>query len=75
LAAAAIVLGATSMRDVAVLAHLARCWAARRAAPTIRRALDMAGMLALLDRIARARARAQVWILILDTPAGSRGWR
>ncbi len=38
----------------------------------MRRALDLAGHAAMLDRIARARARARahVWTLIQDTPAG-----
>ena len=38
----------------------------------MRRALDLAGTPAMLDRIARARAkaRAHVWELIEDTPAG-----
>src|SRR5229473_1901505 len=40
--------------------------------PTVRRALDLAGTPAMLDRIARARARARahVWKLIEGTPAG-----
>jgi hypothetical protein len=40
--------------------------------PTVRRALDLAGTAAVLERIARARARARahVWTLIEDTPAG-----
>jgi hypothetical protein len=38
----------------------------------VRRTLDLAGTAAALDRIARARAkaRARVWDLIQDTPAG-----
>jgi len=70
--AAAIALGATSMSDIAVLAHLAPVLGGAPSGPTIRRALDLAGTPAMLDRIARARARARahVWMLIQDTPAG-----
>ena len=69
--AAAIALGATSMSDIAVLAHLVPVLGAAPSGPTVRRALDLAGA-ATLDRIARARARtrAHVWTLIEDTPAG-----
>ena len=40
--------------------------------PTARRALDLAGAPAMLDRIARARAKARThaWTLIEGTPAG-----
>jgi Transposase DDE domain group 1 len=70
--AAAIALGATSMSDIAVLAHLAPVLGAAPSAPTVRRALDLAGGTAMLERIARARAkaRAHVWQLIADTPSG-----
>jgi hypothetical protein len=70
--AAAIALGATSMSDIAVLAHLAPVLGAAPSGPTVRRALDLAGTPAMLDRIARARAkaRAHAWRLIEDTPAG-----
>ncbi len=70
--AAAIALGATSMSDIAVLAHLAPVLGDAPSGPTIRRALDLAGGPAVLDRIARARARARahVWTLIGGTPAG-----
>ena len=70
--AAAIALGATSMSDIAVLAHLAPVLGDAPSGPTARRALDLAGTPAMLDRIARARARARahVWQLIEDTPAG-----
>ena len=70
--AAAIALGATSMSDIAVLAHLAPVLGDAPSGPTVRRALDLAGTPAMLDRIARARARARahVWTLIGDTPAG-----
>ena len=72
LLAAAIALGATSMSDIAVLAHLAPVLGAAPSGPTVRRALDLAGAPAMLDRIARARAkaRAYAWTLIEDTPAG-----
>ena len=56
--AAAIALGATSMSDIGVLAHLAPVLGAAPSGPTVRRALDLAGTPAMLDRIARARARA-----------------
>src|SRR5689334_726927 len=70
--AAAIALGATSMSDIAVLAHLAPVLGAAPSGPTVRRALELAGAPAMLDRIARARARARAhaWTLIQDTPAG-----
>ncbi len=70
--AAAIALGATSMSDIAVLAHLAPVLGEAPSGPTVRRALDLAGDAAMLDRIARARARARahVWTLIEGTPAG-----
>jgi Transposase DDE domain group 1 len=70
--AAAIALGATSMSDIAVLAHLAPVLGDAPSGPTIRRALGLAGTAAMLDRIARARARARahVWTLIEGTPAG-----
>src|SRR3984885_7992330 len=70
--AAAIALGATSMSDIALLAHLAPVLGAAPSGPTVRRALDLAGTPAMLDRIARARAkaRAHVWDLIEKTPAG-----
>jgi hypothetical protein len=70
--AAAIALGATSMSDIAVLAHLAPVLGDSPSGPTVRRALDLAGGAAMLDRIARARARARahVWDLVEGTPAG-----
>jgi DDE family transposase len=70
--AAAIALGATSMSDIAVLAHLAPVLGDAPSGPTVRRALDLAGAPAMLDRIARARARARAhaWTLIERTPAG-----
>ncbi len=60
------------MSDIAVLAHLAPVLGAAPSGPTVRRALDLAGTPAMLDRIARARARARahVWTLIEGTPTG-----
>jgi len=70
--AAAIALGATSMSDTALLAHLAPVLGSAPSGPTVRRALDLAGAPAMLDRIARARARARAhaWKLIEATAAG-----
>ena len=70
--AAAIALGATSMSDIGVLAHLAPVLGAAPSGPTARRALDLAGTPAVLDRIARARARARAhaWKLVEATGAG-----
>ena len=70
--AAAIALGATSMSDIALLAHLAPLLGTAPSGPTVRRALDLAGTPAMLDRIARARARARAhaWKLIEEAPAG-----
>lgn len=70
--AVAIALGATSMSDIAVLAHLAPVLGAAPSGPTVRRALSLAGGTVMLARAAsaRARARAQVWQLISGTPAG-----
>ena len=70
--AVAIALGATSMSDIALLAHLAPVLGGAPSGPTVRRALDLAGAPVMLDRIARARARARAhaWQLIEDTPAG-----
>ena len=70
--AVAIALGATSMSDIAVLAHLAPVLGDAPSGPTVRRALDLAGTAASLDRIARARAkaRAHVRTLIEGTTAG-----
>jgi hypothetical protein len=70
--AAAITLGATSMSDIALLAHLAPVLGGAPSGPTVRRTLDLAGTAAALDKVARARAkaRAHVWELIQGTPAG-----
>ena len=71
-AAVSIALGATSMSDIALLAHLAPVLGAAPSGPTVRRALELAGAPAMLDRIARARAkaRAHAWTLIAGTAAG-----
>jgi Transposase DDE domain group 1 len=70
--AVAIALGATSMSDIALLAHLAPVLGDAPSGPTVRRALDLAGAPAVLDRVARARAKARehAWKLIEATPAG-----
>jgi hypothetical protein len=70
--AAAIALGATSMSDIALLAHLAPLLGAAPSGATARRALDLAGSPRMLDRIARARAkaRAHAWELITAAGAG-----
>ena len=70
--AVSIALGATSMSDIALLAHLAPVLGAAPSGPTVRRALELAGAPAMLDRIARARARARAhaWTLIAGTAAG-----
>jgi hypothetical protein len=70
--AAAIALGATSMSDIALLAHLSPLLGAAPSGPTVRRALDLAGSPRMRDKIARARAkaRARAWDLIAATPAG-----
>ena len=60
------------MSDIALLAHLAPVLGDAPSGPTVRRALDLAGAPAMLDRVARARARARehAWELIEATPAG-----
>jgi hypothetical protein len=70
--AAAVALGATSMSDIALLAHLAPVLGDAPSGPTVRRALGLAGAPAMLARIAgaRAKAREQAWKLIEDTPSG-----
>ena len=70
--AVAIALGATSMSDIALLAHLSPVLGAAPGGPTVRRTLDLAGTPRMLDRIARARAKARehAWNLIEKTPAG-----
>ena len=49
--AVSIALGATSMSDIALLAHLAPVLGAAPSGPTVRRALDLAGTPAMLDKI------------------------
>ena len=70
--AMAIALGATSMSDIALLAHLSPVLGDAPSGPTARRALDLAGNPRMLERIARARAKARgrAWELIEATPAG-----
>jgi hypothetical protein len=70
--AVSIALGATSMSDIALLAHLAPVLGAAPSGPTVRRALDLAGTPAMLDRGARARSRARehAWKLTEATPSG-----
>ena len=57
--AAAIALGAASMSDIAVLAHLAPVLGDAPSGPTVRRALSLTGTPAMLERIVRARAKAR----------------
>lgn len=70
--AAAVALGATSMNDIAVLAHLSPVLGDAPSGPTVRRALELAGGTAILERIAwaRAKARAHVWELAEQTSSG-----
>src|SRR5580658_2764774 len=70
--AAAIALGAASMSDIALLAHLSPVLGTAPSGPTVRRALDLAGGTPVRDRIARARAKARehAWNLIEATAAG-----
>jgi hypothetical protein len=69
--AVAIVLGATSMNDITLLAHHAPVLGAQPSDTTVRRTLELADP-RTLDKIARARAavRAHAWKLIAATPAG-----
>jgi hypothetical protein len=60
--AVAVALGATSMSDIAVLAHLAPVLGAAPSGPAIRRTLNLAGTPAVLERIARARAKARAHV-------------
>jgi hypothetical protein len=70
--AVAIALGATSMSDIALLGHLGPVLGAAPSGPTVRRALGLAGTARMLDRVARARARARehAWKLIEAGPGG-----
>jgi hypothetical protein len=69
--AVAIMLGATSMSDIAVLAHQEPVLGAAPSDTTVRRTLELADP-RTLDKIARARAavRAHVWQLICARPGG-----
>ena len=69
--AVAIVLGATSMSDIALLAHQEPVFGAAPSDTTVRRTLELADP-RTLDKIARVRARIRghVWSLIAATPAG-----
>src|SRR2546430_13098286 len=69
--AVAIVLGATSMNDITLLAHQDLLFGAAPSDTTVRRTLELAGP-ATLDKIARGRARvrAHVWEMIAARPAG-----
>src|SRR6266702_540604 len=69
--AVAIALGATSMTDIALLAHHAPVLGAEPSDTTVRRTLELADP-RTLDKIARVRARvrAHVWSLIAARPAG-----
>jgi hypothetical protein len=69
--AVAIVLGATSMNDITLLAHHAVVLGAEPSDTTVRRTLELADP-RTLDKIARVRAavRAHVWSLICAAPAG-----
>ena len=62
----------SSCSDIALLAHLSPVPGTAPSGPTVRRALDLAGTPRMLDRIARARARASehAWNLIEKAPAG-----
>ena len=72
--AVAIMLGATSMNDIALLAHQEPVFGAAPSDTTVRRTLELADP-RTLDKIARVRAlvRAHVWKLIAARPRGSRG--
>jgi hypothetical protein len=69
--AVAIALGATSMNDIALLAHHEPVFGAPPSDTTVRRTLGLADP-ATLDKIARVRAavRGHVWSLICARPAG-----
>jgi len=69
--AVAIALGATSMNDIALLAHQEPVLGAAPSDTTARRTLELADE-RTLGKIAkvRARVRAHVWSLIAATPAG-----
>jgi hypothetical protein len=71
--AVAIALGATSMNDIALLAHHEPVVGAPPSDTTVRRTLELADP-RTLDKIARVRAavRGHVWSLICARPAGFR---
>jgi hypothetical protein len=60
------------MSDIALLAHLAPVPGQAPRGPTVCRALELAGSPRVLDRVARARAKARehAWGLIEKMPAG-----
>jgi hypothetical protein len=66
--AAAVAMGATSMNDIAVLAHLSPVLGDAPSGPTVRRALELADGTSMLER--DARARAHVWELAEQTSSG-----
>jgi DDE family transposase len=70
--AVAIALGAVSMSDIGLLAHLAPVLGASPSGPTVRRALELAGGTAMAGRAARARAKARAHVrqLLGETPGG-----
>lgn len=69
--AVAIVLGAASMNDIALLVHQKPLFGTAPSDTTVRRTLELADE-RTLDKVARARAkiRAHIWSLICATPAG-----
>jgi len=69
--AVAIVLGAASMSDIALLAHQELVFGPPPSDTTIRRTLELADD-KMLRKIAKARARirAHLWELITATPSG-----
>lgn len=70
--AVAIALGATNMRQIALLAHQAQLFGDPPSDSTVRRALEEVSGPVVAARIARARAkvRAHVWTLIETTAPG-----
>jgi hypothetical protein len=69
--AVAIVPGATSMNDIALLAHQEPLFGAAPSDTTVRRTLELADK-RTLDKVARVRAavRSHIWSLITARPAG-----
>ena len=69
--AVAIALGATSMNDIALLAHQEPVFGAAPSDTTVRRTLELADerTLGKITRV-RAKVRGHVWKLIAATPAG-----